>query len=104
MAEVENDLRGKVTNVFRKLGCVAIEVKKGTLRRGDEVLFFKERRLDPSEGDPEEYVHRQVVDSLEIDHHPVEVVSAGMRCGIKINLPANLLPPNNCVVTRIPAG
>lgn len=104
MTEVDCGLYGKVTNVSKNLGCVAIEVKKGTLRKGDTVQLFKERYFDSVDGHSREYLHKQAADSLEIDHEQVEVVATGKRCGIKIHLPIGNLPPYNCEVTRVPTG
>ncbi|PIS43104.1 MAG: hypothetical protein COT24_00040 [Candidatus Kerfeldbacteria bacterium CG08_land_8_20_14_0_20_40_16] len=97
------DFRGKVIKVFNHIRCVGIEVKKGTLNKGDILMFVKDGSL--SLRNPKVYKYTQRIDSIEIDHQPVDKVEKRQRCGVKINIPIpGTLPPNGAVVTRVPAG
>jgi translation elongation factor EF-1alpha len=96
----EADFSGKVTNVFRPIGCVAILILKGTLRKGDVLVFFKEHHRD-QDGCPCEYEHEQKIDSIEIDHKQVTVAKQGQKCGVKIHPGVSGLPPNNAGVIKV---
>lgn len=88
---------GRVTNVFEPIRCVAIRVKSGPgFKQGDLLQFIK--------GEPDKEMlgshnshHR--IDSIEIDHQPVEEVMRGQHCAVYID--TGPLPPNNCEVLLV---
>ncbi len=63
---------GKVTHYFSKVGVAAIVLSK-TLKKGDKI------RIKGATTDFE-----QVVESMEIDHKPVDVAMPGDMVGIKV--------------------
>lgn len=65
---------GKVTHYFNKLGVAAVEIDHGKIRKGDK-LHIVGHTTDTE----------VVVDSMEIDHHPVEEAIEGQNVGIKVN-------------------
>ena len=68
---------GKVTDFFRKISVVAILVHQGeTLKLGDHIHI----RGPHTEID-------QTVESLEVDHEPVEQVGGGSEVGLLVVLP-----------------
>jgi putative protease len=65
---------GRVTHYFSKLGVAAIEIQHGKLRRGDRIHIVGHTT------DLE-----QVVDSMEIDRHPVDEAGEGQSVGIRVD-------------------
>lgn len=65
---------GKVCHYDSKLGVAAIEVEKGKLRKGDRIHIVGHTT------DTE-----QVVESMELDHHPVDEAEPGQNIGIKVD-------------------
>ncbi|RLI81657.1 translation elongation factor-like protein [Archaeoglobales archaeon] len=63
---------GKVTHYFSKVGVAAVVLSK-TLKKGDKI------RIKGATTDFE-----QVVESMEIDHKPVDVAMPGDMVGIKV--------------------
>lgn len=70
------ELIGKVTHYFNKIGVAVVKVDKGELAVGDTVHF--------KHGDRD---FEQTVGSLEIDRKPVEKIGAGEEAGMKVNEP-----------------
>jgi len=70
MAETEI---GKITHVFGKIGVGVIELSD-TLNVGDKIKIT---------GHDREF--EQVVDSMQVDHAPVEVAEAGHSVGLKFD-------------------
>jgi len=65
---------GRVTHYFSKLGVAAIEIQHGKLRRGDRIHIVGHTT------DLE-----QVVESMEIDRHPVDEAGEGQSVGIRVD-------------------
>ena len=65
---------GRVTHYFSKLGVAAIEIQHGKLRRGDRIHIVGHTT------DLE-----QVVDSMEIDRHPIDEAGEGQSVGIRVD-------------------
>lgn len=65
---------GKVTHYFNKIGVAAIDVKKGHLRRGDR-LHIVGHTTDTE----------VVVNSMELEHHPIDEAEPGQSIGIKVD-------------------
>jgi putative protease len=63
---------GKVTHYFSRVGVAAVVLSK-TLKKGDRI------RIKGATTDFE-----QVVESMEIDHKPVDVAMPGDMVGIKV--------------------
>ncbi|RMF92046.1 MAG: translation elongation factor-like protein [Candidatus Schekmanbacteria bacterium] len=63
---------GVVDNYFNKVGVAAIKITSGTLSIGDKIRFL---------GNTTDF--EQTVESMQIEHQPVEKVSAGDMVGIK---------------------
>ena len=69
---------GEVTDFFRKISVAAVLVHQGeTLKLGDHIHI----RGPHTEID-------QIVESLEVDHGPVEQVGGGSEVGLLVALPA----------------
>jgi putative protease len=64
---------GRVLDYYAKIGVVAIEVTEGEIKAGD-TLHFKGHTTD----------FTQVVESMQIEHEPVEVARKGDKVGIKV--------------------
>jgi translation elongation factor EF-Tu-like GTPase len=65
---------GRVTHYFSKLGVAAIEIQHGKLCRGDRIHIVGHTT------DLE-----QVVESMEIDRHPVDEAGEGQSVGIRVD-------------------
>jgi len=70
-----NQLIGKVTHYYDKIGVAIIELKD-TLKTGDAVKFVK--------GEEET---EQAIDSIQIEKAQVDSASKGAIVGIKVNQP-----------------
>jgi len=64
---------GRVTGYFAKIGVAAIEITDGTISVGD-VLHFKGHTTD----------FQQEVESMQIEHEPVQTAKVGDSVGIKV--------------------
>jgi len=64
---------GRVLDYYAKIGVVAIEVLD-EIKVGD-VLHFKGATTD----------FKQVVESMQIEHKPVQIAKKGDKVGIKVN-------------------
>jgi putative protease len=64
---------GKVTHYFNKIGVAAVEVEAGELHKGDK-LHIVGHTTDAE----------VVVNSMELDHHPIDEATAGENIGIKV--------------------
>jgi translation elongation factor EF-Tu-like GTPase len=67
---------GKVTHFFNKIGVAAVELKSGKLHKGDK-LHIVGHTTDAE----------IVVDSIELDHHPIDEADTGQNVGIKVDSP-----------------
>ena len=65
---------GRVTHYFSKLGVAAIEIQHGKLHRGDRVHIVGHTT------DTE-----QVIESMELEHHPIEEAVEGDNIGIRVD-------------------
>lgn len=65
---------GKVTHYYDKIGVAIIDLAKGKLKVGDEIKFKHEEKE-----------FNQTINSLQIDHNPVESVKAGDQFGLKVD-------------------
>ena len=65
---------GKVTHYFTKIGVAAIDIKQGELKVGD-TIHIKGHTTD----------FYQKIDSMQIEHQPVEKAQAGQSVGIKVS-------------------
>ncbi len=64
---------GKVLDYYAKIGVVAIEIIEGEIKIGD-TLHFKGANTD----------FTQVVESMQIEHKPVQIAKKGDKVGIKV--------------------
>ena len=64
---------GRITHYFSKIGVGILEITKGELRIGD-TIHIKGHTTD----------FYQKIDSMQIDHLPVEVAKVGEALGIKV--------------------
>ncbi|RMF54361.1 hypothetical protein D6745_05585 [Candidatus Woesearchaeota archaeon] len=71
MAEEEEI--GVITHYFTKIGVGILEIKNGTLKVGD-TIHVKGATSD----------FTQTVDSMQIEHKPVEEAKAGDAIGLKV--------------------
>ncbi len=65
---------GRVLDYYAKISVVAIEVTGDEIKVGD-ILHFKGATTD----------FKQVVESMQIEHKPVQVAKRGDKVGIKVN-------------------
>jgi len=65
---------GKVTHYFSRIGVAVIDIKKGELRVGDKI-HVKGHTTD----------FYQKIDSMQIEHQPVEKAGPGDSVGIKVS-------------------
>ena len=65
---------GKVTHYFGKLGVAAIEIEHGKLHKGDR-LHIVGHSTDVE----------QVVESMELEHHPIDEAVEGQNIGIRVD-------------------
>lgn len=70
--EEEKKLVGKVTHYYNKIGVAVVELED-ELRLGDEISI---------EGKTTNF--RQKVESMQIEHKPVEIAKAGDSIGLKV--------------------
>lgn len=67
---------GKITHHFSKINVGVLEIKKGELRVGD-TIHIKGHTTD----------FYQKVDSMQVEHQPVESAKSGESIGLKIESP-----------------
>jgi translation elongation factor EF-Tu-like GTPase len=65
---------GKVTHYFNKIGVAAVELDAGELHKGDK-LHIVGHTTDAE----------VVVNSMELEHHPIEEAKRGDNVGIKVD-------------------
>lgn len=65
---------GKIAHYFSKIGVAAVEIEHGKIKKGDK-LHIVGHTTDTE----------QVVDSLELEHHPIEEAQEGLSVGVKVN-------------------
>lgn len=64
---------GKVTHYYDKLGVAIVDLTAGSLKTGQKIKF--------KHGDEE---FTQAIESLQVEHQPVEKVKAGDAFGLKV--------------------
>lgn len=64
---------GRVTRYFGKVGVAAIEIQTGDLNKGD-TIHIRGKTTDLS----------QTVESMEVEHQPVQTAVSGQLVGIKV--------------------
>ncbi|MBN1645413.1 hypothetical protein JW868_00060 [Candidatus Woesearchaeota archaeon] len=64
---------GKVTHWFSKIGVAVIEITDGTLKVGD-TIHLKGHTSD----------FTQKIDSMQVDHAPVQEAKTGQSIGMKV--------------------
>lgn len=69
---------GKVTHYYDKINVAIIDLVSGSLKVGQQIKFKKGE---------EEFT--QTIDSLQIEHQPVDEVKAGDAFGIKVDQPVD---------------
>ncbi len=67
------DLIGTVTHYFGKVGVASIEITHGQLHVGDTIRIL---------GHTSDFT--QTIESMQIDHNPVESASTGDLVGVKV--------------------
>lgn len=71
--EEEKELVGRVSHYFSKIGVAAIELTDGSIEVGDTILIEgATTRLE------------QVVESMQIEHNPVNKAEKGQSVGVKV--------------------
>ena len=65
---------GEVTHYFNKIGVAAIKIISGELKKGD-TIHIKGHTTD----------FTQEIDSIQVEHQPVEVAKTGDEIGIKVD-------------------
>jgi len=65
---------GEVTHYFNKIGVAAIKITSGQLKKGD-TIHIKGHTTD----------FTQEIDSIQVEHQPVEVANTGDEIGIKVD-------------------
>ncbi|MEO0080454.1 MAG: EF-Tu/IF-2/RF-3 family GTPase [candidate division WOR-3 bacterium] len=66
---------GVITHYFGKIGVAVVKATDGTLALGD-TIHIKGAHTD----------HTQVVDSLQIEHAPVQKLEKGQEAGMKVGV------------------
>ena len=69
---MEGKVVGKITHYFNKIGVAVVELSD-ELKTGDQILI-KGKNTN----------FQQTVDSMQIEHKPVEVAKAGQSIGLKV--------------------
>jgi translation elongation factor EF-1alpha len=64
---------GRVTRYFGKVGVAAVEMQAGNLHKGD-TIHIRGKTTDFS----------QTVESMEVEHQPVETAVPGQLVGIRV--------------------
>ena len=64
---------GKIIHYFDKIQVGVLEVSEGVVKVGDRIRVGEE-----DDG------FEQVVESMQVDHQPVEVLKAGQEAGLKL--------------------
>jgi putative protease len=70
---IQGMLIGHVTHYFPHVNAAAIKIEAGTLRGGD-TLYFKGHTTD----------FKQAIQSLQMDHRPIQVARPGDEVGIQV--------------------
>ncbi len=79
---------GEVVNYYNKIGVAEFLIRAGTLKLGDRILVY-------GKNTPAGYSD---VGEIQVEHEPVESVSRGERCGIK--LPFTVRPKDKLFIIR----
>jgi len=70
---MEGTCVGEVTHYFPHVNAAALKIKKGELKTGD-LLYFKGHTTD----------FKQTIESMQIDHVPVQQAGRGAEVGIQV--------------------
>ncbi len=70
---------GQITHFFDKIGVAVLSVEEGQVKLGDQIQVGEEG---------EEATFTQTIESMQVDHQPVEVANAGSEVGLKLSNPA----------------
>ncbi|MEO0070231.1 MAG: hypothetical protein ABIK18_05520 [candidate division WOR-3 bacterium] len=65
---------GVITHYFGKIGVAVVKATDGAIAIGDKI-HIKGHTTD----------HTQVVDSLQIEHQPVQQIDVGQEAGMKVS-------------------
>jgi len=68
----QNNYIGKITHYFSNIGVAVIGIEKGKLKQGDKIQIIGG-----------EVDFEQIVDSMQVDHTPVETAKKGDDVGLK---------------------
>ncbi|MFA5406268.1 MAG: peptidase U32 family protein [Candidatus Nanoarchaeia archaeon] len=71
---IKKEFIGVVTNYYAKQGVAEIELKSGKLTLGEKIII-----------ESAESFHKQVVDSMEVNHNKIKVLKKGSKAGIKVS-------------------
>ncbi len=81
---------GRVVHYYDNLSVAIVEISGSEpLKRGDVVGYVLPDRFE-----------QETVESIQVDHEPVESVDPGQRAGYKTSLPRRLLP-NKTIVYKV---
>ena len=69
---------GRITHFFDKIGVAVLEVTDGQVKLGDQIQIGE---------DGQETTFTQTIDSIQVDHQPVEFAKAGDEVGLKLSQP-----------------
>lgn len=67
---------GKITHYFDKIGVAVLEVEEEPISIGDTIKII---------GGGEEF--EQTVESMQVEHQPIETAEKGMAVGLKVSQP-----------------
>lgn len=73
---MDQPLLGKVVHYYDKIGVVIVKLQKG-LNVGNKIKFVR--------GDSD---FEQTIESMQLDHAPVQEAKTGQEIAIKVNQPA----------------
>lgn len=73
---MDQPLLGKVVHYYDKIGVAIVKLQKG-LNVGDKIKFVR--------GDSD---FEQTIESMQLDHTPVQEAKTGQEIAIKVNQPA----------------
>jgi len=69
---------GRITHFFDKIGVAVLEVTNGQVKIGDQIRIGEESQ---------ETTFTQTIESIQVDHQPVEMAKAGDEVGLKLTNP-----------------
>ena len=69
---------GQITHFFDKIGVAVLSIEEGSVKLGDQLQIGEEKG---------ENTFTQTVESMQVDHQPVEIAEAGSEVGLKLTNP-----------------